>query len=560
MCRTPNYLPPTICVDGNIKRDERSNSSAPWIKYNAADNQFDGDAFEANATEFQISRVRVADEHYVVIPDTTTEWTDEIVFGIHQGEKLEHDVWSKLIGKHLMAMTKLDDDTIYFHPNLKEIITDYTQLSLNANYRLEETFNYIRDARVDIHNLEPEDTTSMSERLDKNYFGRRIFSGANTPLDVKDNGAYIDIVDTLRITLYTKGPVKIKEYYGRWKEGAPGLHIRQDGSRYRDILVRTKTVHHGDIEVKLELTPEYPNYNFGPLADASKQLNFTLAKVRSRQLLDTEGNVLGEEILDSEDVTSALHLGPGNCSFVNGYFKVNEAFTTYATIATKTENTSGARYDTLVINSTAEVDGITYPVTGRIPLMQSALAANELIWSAEAGDKRYFIMAGTGGLIFREFKQDKGVLFTKDGKQLIKGSFDAPNSDAKYITPWLYEYVDQAQQQLTLKTDAPVNMYFVINGSSEPDVANASPATLTYVYDTTYVNTNANYEEKVKIKYGVDKWLKLTSTPSLTLTTDENEATINRYLAGKVYTWVIPMHFPRFHFPLCIYIWNRYIR
>ena len=74
-------------VDGNIKRDERSNSSAPWIKYNAADNQFDGDAFEANATEFQISRVRVADEHYVVIPDTTTEWTDEIVFGIHQGEK-----------------------------------------------------------------------------------------------------------------------------------------------------------------------------------------------------------------------------------------------------------------------------------------------------------------------------------------------------------------------------------------------------------------------------------------------------------------------------------------
>ena len=511
---------------GDITRYPRENSSAPWIKYNAADNQFDGDASEENATEFQISRVRVADEHYVVIPDTTTEWTDEIVFGIHQGEKLEHDVWSKLIGKHLMAMTKLDDDTIYFHPNLNEIITEYKQLSLNANYRLEETFNYIRDARVDIHNLEPEDTTSMSERLDKNYFGRRIFSGANTPLDVKDNGAYIDIVDTLRITLYTKGPVKIKEYYGRWKEGAPGLHIRQDGSRYRDILVRTKTVHHGDIEVKLELTPEYPKYNFGPLADASKQLNFTLAKVRSRQLLDTEGNVLGEEILDSEDVTSALHLGPGNCSFVNGYFKAPAAVTTHATIATKDKNTSGARYDTLVINSTAEVDGITYPVTGRIPLMQSALAANELIWSAEAGDKRYFIMAGTGGLIFREFKQDKGVLFTKDGKQLIKGSFDAPNSDAKYITPWLYEYVDQAQQQLTLKTDAPVNMYFVINGSSEPDVANASPATLTYVYDTTYVNTNANYEEKVKIKYGVDKWLKLTSTPSLTLTTDENEATI----------------------------------
>ena len=516
-------------VDGNIKRDERSNSSAPWIKYNAADNQFDGDAFEANATEFQISRVRVADEHYVVIPDTTTAWTDEIVFGIHQGEKLEHDVWSKLIGKHLMAMTKLDDDTIYFHPNLNEIITEYKQLSLNANYRLEESFDYIRDARVDINNLEPEDTTSMSERLDKNYFGRRIFSGANTPMDVKYHGAYIDIVDTLRITLRTKGPVKIKEYYGRWKEGAPGLHIRPDGSRYRDILVRTKTVHHGDIEVKLELTPEYPKYNFGPLADARKTLNFTLAKVRSRQLLDTEGNVLGEEILESEDVTSALQLGPGNCSFVNGYFNAPAAFTTYATIATKAENTFGARYDTLVINSTAEVDGITYPVKGRVPLMQSALAANELVWSAVAGDKRYFIMAGTGGLIFREFKQDKGVLFTKDGKQLIKGSFDAPNSDAKYITPWLYEYVDQAQQQLTLKTDAPVNMYFVINGSSEPDVANASPTTLTYVYDTTYVNSNANYEEQVRIRYGdpeTGKWLKLDATPALTLTTNSNEATV----------------------------------
>ena len=67
-----------------LTRDERSNSSAPWIKYNAADNQFDGDASEANATVFQISRVRVADEHYVVIPDTTEEWRDEIVFSMVQ--------------------------------------------------------------------------------------------------------------------------------------------------------------------------------------------------------------------------------------------------------------------------------------------------------------------------------------------------------------------------------------------------------------------------------------------------------------------------------------------
>lgn len=525
-------------VDGNIKRDERSNSSAPWIKYNAADNQFDGDAFEANATVFQISRVRVADEHYVVIPDTTTAWTDEIVFGIHEDEKIEQPVWSKLIGKQLMAVTKVDDDTVYFHPNLNKIITEYTQMRLNSNYRLDESFDYIRDARVDIHTLEPEDTTSMNDRLEKNYFGRLITSGKNTPVDVIYEGNYIDIVDTLRITLRTLGPVKIKEYYGRWKKGAPGLHIRPDGSRYRDILVRTKTVHHGDIEVKLKLTPEYPTYNFSPLADASKRLNFTLAKVRSRQLLDTEGNVLGEEILDSEDVTSALQLGPGNCSFVNGYFKVNEAFTTHATLATKTENTSGARYDTLVINSTAEVDGITYPVKGRVPLMQSALAANELIWSAEAGGKRYFIMAGSGGLIFRQYELKGGTggvggtLYKKeDGKtQLVKGSANDANSDTKYITPWLYTYVDQAQQQRTLKTDAPVNMYFVITGTEEtPGVAVADSTTLTYVYDTTYVNSNANYEEQVRIRYGdpeTGKWLKLDATPALTLTTNSNEATV----------------------------------
>ena len=70
-------------VAGVTTRDERSNSSAPWIAYNAADNQFDGVANEANATVFQISRVRVADEHYVVVPDTTDEWTDEIVFAYH---------------------------------------------------------------------------------------------------------------------------------------------------------------------------------------------------------------------------------------------------------------------------------------------------------------------------------------------------------------------------------------------------------------------------------------------------------------------------------------------
>ena len=520
-----------------MTRDERSNHDAPWIKYNAADNQFDGDASEANATVFQISRVRVADEHYVVIPDTTTEWTDEIVFGIHHDEAIESPVWSKLIGKQLMAMMKLDDDIVYFHPNPNKIITDYTQLRLNANYRLEETFEYIRDARVESLGevVSAENKPSMNDRLEKNYFGRLVTSGLNTPVDVIYNGEYIDIIDTLRITLRTLGPVKIKEYYGRWKEGAPGLHIRPDGSRYRDIIVRTKTVHHGAVETKLVLTPEYPVYNFNPLANASKQLNFTLAKVNSRQLLDTDGNVLGDEILNSEDVTSSLRLGPSSCSFTSGspsaYFNVSSDKTRddYVTLITKSDNSQGINYDTLVINSNATVEGVSYPVTGRIPLMQSTLADSELIWSVVAGGKRYFIMAGSGGLIFRQYELKGNTLYKKeDGKtQLVKGALNAANSDTKYITPWEYTYVDQAAQRLTLHTDDPVNLDFVINGSSLPDVASTGAATLTYEYVNTFVNDNANFEEQVKLKYGLNKWLKfavIADVPSLTLTDTEAEA------------------------------------
>lgn len=525
-------------VDGKITRAERSNSSAPWIKYNAAENQFDGDASEENATVFQISRVRVADEHYVVIPDITTEWTDTITFGIHHDENIESPVWSKLIGKQLMAMMKLDDDTIYFHPNLNKIITDYTQLRLNANYRLEESFEYIRDSRVESLGevVSAEDKPTMNDKLEKNYFGRLVTSGLNTPVDVIYNGEYIDVIDTIRITLRTLGPVKIKEYYGRWKEGAPGLHIRPDGSRYRDIIVRTKTVHHGAVETKLVLTPEYPVFNFNPLAGDSKRLTFTLAKVLSRQLLDTDGNVLGEEILNAVDVTPSLKLAPGHCTFTSGsssaYFSVNaeQTINDHVTLVTKSDNSEGINYDTLVINSTATVEGVSYPVTGRIPLMQSTLADSELIWSVVAGGERYFIMAGSGGLIFRQYELKGSTLYKKeDGKtQLVKGAADAANSDTKYITPWEYTYVDQAAQQLTLRTDDPVNMDFIINGSSLPDVASTGAATLTYEYVNTFVNDNANFEEQVKLKYGL-KWLKFSVTadvPSLTLTDNEEEASV----------------------------------
>ena len=523
-------------VAGDLTREERSNSDAPWITYNAAGNQFDGDASEANATVFQLSRVRVADEHYVVIPDTTEEWNDEIVFGIHHDEHIEQAVWSKLIGKQLMAVMKLDDDTIYFHPNPNKIITEYTQMRLNSNYRLEESFEYIRDARVEsLGTVAEEDKPIMNDRLEKNYFGRLVTSGLNTPMDVQYMGEYIDIVDTIRITLRTLGPVKIKEYYGRWKEGAPGLHIRPDGSRYRDIIVRTKTTHHGAVRTELVLTPEYPIYNFNPLSGDSKRINFTLSQVTSRQLLDTEGNVLGEEVLSSEDVTSSLHLGPSACTFQSGgtYFSITNAETrdNFVTLVTKEDNSSGINYDTLIINSTATIEDVSYPVTGRIPLMQSTLADAELIWSAIANGQRYFIMAGSGGLIFRQYELKGNTLYKKeDGKtQLVKGSADAANSDTKYITPWRYTYVNQAAQQLSLQMEYDINKYFVINGSSEPDVADAGPATLTYEYDTTYVNDNANFEELVKIKYGANQWLRFTTpegVPTLSLTETESEATI----------------------------------
>ena len=526
--RSTHYLHNVADV---LTRDERSNSAASYVKYNAAENQFDGEASEANATVFQISRVRVADEHYVVIPDTAIEWTDEIVFGIHQDKQTTQEVWSKLIGKQLMAMMKFGNDIVYFHPNNDKILTDATQLSLNANYRLEQTFTYIRDARVESL-LSVDDANKPHMSTSSNDFGRIITSGMSTPMDVIYQGEYIDIVDTLRISLSTRGPVKIKEYYGRWRDGAPGLHVRPDGSRYRDIIVRTKTTHYGEDITRLALTPEYPMYNFAPLANSSKPLTFTLTKITAHQLLDTDGNVLGEEVLTSDDLTPSLRLQPSHCSFTSGgtYFSVDNENTLndHVTLVTKTENSSGINHDTLIINQTARVDDVDYPLTCRIPLQQSALSGSELVWSAVAGGKRYFIMAGTGGLIFRQFQNKSNVLYkNEDGKtQLLKGSANATNSDTKYITPW--SYTPEGAQQLTLKTEYGVDRYFVINGSV-PAIDPSSSTALTYEYVHEYVNDNANFEEQVKLKYGADKWLKFTvtaGTPSLTLTTNEAEASV----------------------------------
>ena len=521
-------------VEGVLKRDERSNSDKPFVKYNAAANQFDGTANEAEATTFQISRVRVADEHYVVIPDTTEEWNDEIVFDYHSGERTEQQVWSKLIGKQLMAVTKLGDDTVYFHPNRDKILTTSSALRLSADYRLSQTFTYIRDSRVESLGSAVAESNKphMSELSDE--FGRVIASGLNSPLDVAYGGNYIDIEDTLRITLRPTGTGKIKAYYGRWKKGAPGLHIHADGTRHRDIIIRTKTYHYGSEIPHLVLIPEKKTYNFSPLDGDKKTLTFTLSKVTSRQLLDVDGNVVAEEIIDSEDVTSQLSLGPGSCSFARGgtFDIINEeTLDDHVTLATHSDNSLAVRYDTLVITSNATVGGVNYPVTGRVPLTQAMLSGDELIWSVEANGTRYYIMAGSGGLIFRQFEKKGSTLYKKeDGRtKLIKGAANPANDQTQYITPWRYDYVSQANKQLTLKTEQEINKYFVINGSSLGDVADSGPSTLTYKYVHEYINDNANYEEQVKLKYGSEGWLKFEisgSTPRLALTTNENEASV----------------------------------
>lgn len=521
----------------SIEKAERSNSSEPYIQYNTSDLSFNGVSLEAEGTDFMLSGVGVVDEHYVVLPNTTEEWTDTITFGIHQDEHIESPVWSKLIGKQLMLQMMVGDKITYFHPNDKNVITEYTQLRLNSNYRLDETFEYIRDARVESlgEAVQAENKPTMNERLEKNYFGRLVTSGLNTPVDVQYNGEYIDIIDTIRITLRPIGSNKIKEYYGRWKEGAPGLHIRPDGSRYRDIIVRTKTLHYGPDEIKLVLTPEYPSYNFTPLAGNTKQLNFTLTKVTSHKLLDSDGIVIREEIISEEDVTSELNLGTGHCSFTSGspsaYFNLpaEQTINNHVTLVTKAGNTSGVDHDTLVINSTATIDAVAYPVKGRVPLLQSTLEGTELVWSAVVNKNRYFIMAGSGGLIYRQFKNDKGVLYTTDGKQLIKGSANAENNDTRYITPWKFTYVDKSLQQLSLETEYKVNKKFIVSGETTPGVGDDGAAVLTYVYVKTNVDNDANFEEQVRIRYGdpeTGKWLKLDATPSLTLTSNLDEATI----------------------------------
>ena len=522
---------------GEITRHKRPSSDSSFVYYNEALDQFDGVRTEGEATTFQISRVRVADEHYVVLPDTTKTWRDTIEFAYHNGEQSREQIWTSMIGKQLLAVTKVGNDTVYFHPDPDHIIQDPNNLYLDKNYRVSQDFEFIPDSRVRTAVAEEDRATHETTSY---HWHNDIVSGLNSPIDVKDAGGnYIDIVDTFRITMSHGGISKIKQYYGRWKNGARGLKVNGDGSvRTRDVIVRTKTYHYGETVTHLVLKPEFKSYIFNPLAENSQVINFTLANVTAHRLLDVDGNPIGdEEVVDSEDITSSLSLGPGACSFSSGgtYFNISEAKNEYVTLATKAVNKEVDNHDTLIISMDVSYGGKVYPVTARVPLVQTSLEGDELIWSVQSGTKRYYIMAGTGGLIFRQYALKDGTLY-KEGTQntaLIKGSKDAANSDKQYITPWQFSYPSGSANQLALKTKYGVDRYFKMQGDAvgdKGDIHASDSSLLTYHYVNVYTNDNANEEELVKLQYGADKWLQFTLTggsgAELVLVDDEKDASV----------------------------------
>ncbi len=511
--------------DGDkIKRYERSNSAAPHVKYMPSTNQFDG--VSGDGTDFMISGVGVVDAHYVILPDTTdatTPWTSEITFDYHTEPSMQQ-VWSKLIGKQLLAQMKVGNDTIYFHPNPDKTITNANELRLSQDYRLTHTFEYIYDKRPAVAGRIAEGDSVMMEETE-NGFCCNIYSGASSPI-----GPTQDIVDTLRVWLRPASLSKVKAYYGRWKKTGPtdGLTVKSDGSRYRDILVKTKTYHYTDARTRLVLKPEHEAYNFSPLAGQPQTLNFTLEKQTYRQLLDAADNLIREDIITTKDTTTVLNLGGATCTLTGGstYFAIVTKTTTGITLTTQKQNTEKADRDTLNVSVT--IDGKAIPV--RVPLMQAALSGTELVWSVvdPATTRRYFITAGSGGLIYRQYTQSSLTLYKLNDikTKLIKGSYDAANSKEEYITPWTYT----SGNPLTLKTESPVNKYFAIISETTPGIGD-SPSNLTYKIVRTYTNDNANYEEQVTLEYGTGKWLKFEisgdpATPRLVLTTTESEAAV----------------------------------
>ena len=241
----------------------------------------------------------------------------------------------------------------------------------------------------------------------KDDFSRLVTSGLSSPKNVEYESKYIDIIDTIRIALRPTPRSKIKAYYGRWKDGAAGLKKSATGTRYRDVIVRTKTYHYGDPRTVLELVPEHEVYSFNPLAGNERTVNFNLMRTTYRTLLDVNNKVVGEEAVSHDTINPSLMLAPSYCRFTSGgtYFEVPTAASQTATVRAKTQNKSTDVKDTMIVSVNVIIDAVTYPVTARVPMTQMSLEGDELVWSVESGGKRYYIMAGSEGLIFRQFQQ-----------------------------------------------------------------------------------------------------------------------------------------------------------
>ena len=527
--------------EGVATRQERANKLEPYVQYNPS-NQFDGIAEEANATRFQLSTVVVADEHYIIQPDTTdaaTGWTESITFGFHESPLASRQVWSKLIGKQLMAAMFVGDDTIYFHPNSNKLFETASQLRLSADFRLSQNFNYIRDARVESIGaaVRPEDKPSMEET--SNEFCRNIRSGQMSPMNVQYNGAYIDIVDTLRVSLNPGGISKIKEYYGWWKTGAEGVHVRPDGSRYRDILVTTKTYHYGPTQTAVQLKPAFELYEFPPLKDHSRTINFAVVRETSHQLLDANGTVIRTEVLNTDTVKNVLDLSSATYTLATDtLFSIGTKTATSVTLTTLVENALHDNHDTLTVTTQVTISGVVYDLTARVPLMQTDLTGDYMIWSVVDGGTRYFVTAGSGGLQFRQYSGIVNSRLVRNNQELIIGSANAANNNNQYLTPWASDYPPSANDQLRFWTEYGVNMRLVITGETvglttyDPNDTEVVPTYLTFVYVDLHSNENGNVEELVRLRYGADKWLKFNSGSS-----PKRLELVNKESEGSVFSW-----------------------
>ena len=504
---------------------------SPYIKYNPTDNQFDGDV-EANATDFMISGVGVVDEHYIILPDTTnttTPWRDAITFDAHN--EVQHEqVWSKLIGKQLLAQMKVGNDTIYFHPNDNKTFNTANELRLSNDYRLRHEFEFIPDRRAVVSEVAEANRVTMEET--ENAFCCNVYSGAATPIGPTD-----DIVDTLRVWLRPSNTSKIKAYYGRWKKGQVDS-ILADGSRYNDILIRTKTYHYGANETRLILKPEQDSYSFGAMANHSQTLNFLLIKETSKALLDAAGNEVRREIVSLDTIKSDWNLTSATATLKEGtsIFTTPTKTGTTITLSTQAQNAAGAKNDTLTVTiASITISGDTYTsVTAKVPLTQSSMQGDELVWSVvhPSNGKRYFIMAGKSGeaenedyFIFREYNLRDNTLYKKNSTTaLIKGAANVANNDEQYITPWKFTINYRDKDQISLITKYDIDKFLAITGE-DASLQSTDTVYFTYRLIHTYANDNANYEEQVRIKYGSDKWLTFDGT-KLTLQADSASASL----------------------------------